>query len=263
MLPFIIGAILIVIGILLSIIVPIKMKNKNIEIQYMQTTSLAEVKGILKDNLAAGLDGYRHYVEVKGNADSDNPEKAPFSERETAYYDADLFQVYEESVTHTDSNGHRHQSMQRRESLVSNQKSSGNIALKDPQTGDKIYIDVSQPGTQLEPLKTLDKFEPSNKMADYGFFQNLSFSGLGARTLGYRMVEKTIPLNQMLYVLGEAWLEGDRILMSKPGDKEKPFIVSTRSEEAIVQGNKTGANVALVIGIILAVAGILVMIFVR
>lgn len=263
MLPFILGGILIITGILVSIIIPIRLKNKNIEIQFMQTTTLAELKGILTDNAAAGLDGYRHYVEVKGSADSDMPEKAPFSEREVAYYNADLFQVYEESVTYTDDKGNRHQKMKRSESLISNQKSSQNVALKDSQTGDKVYIDVSQPGIQLEPLKTLDRFEPSGNMNKYGFFQNFQFGNMGARTLGFRMVEKTIPLGQMLYAIGEAWLEGTRILMGKPKDKKSPFIVSTRSEEAIVQGNKTGANIALVIGIILAVAGILVMIFVK
>jgi hypothetical protein len=263
MLPFIIGGILILAGILVSVIIPIRLKNKNIEIQFMQTTTLAELKRILTDNAAAGLEGYRHYVEIKGSSDSDMPQKAPFSEKQVAYYDADLFQVYEESVTYTDGKGNHHQKMQRSESLISNQKSSQNVALKDSQTGDKLYIDVSQPGIQLEPLKTLDRFEPSGNMNKYGFFQNFQFGNMGARTLGFRMVEKTIPLGQMLYAIGEAWLEGTRILMSTPRDKKNPFIVSTRSEEAIVQGNKTGANAALVIGIILAVAGILVMIFVK
>jgi len=263
MVPFIIGGILIIIGLLVSIIIPIRLKNKNIEIQFMQTTPLTELKGILTDNAASGLEGYRHYVEVKGNADSDIPEKAPFSEKEAAYYDANLFQVYEESETYTDDKGHHHQRMKRSESLISNQKSSGNVALKDSQTGDKVYINVSQPGIQLEPLKTLDRFEPSNNISRYGFFQNFQFGNMGARTLGFRMVEKTIPIGQMIYVLGEAWLEGTRIMMGKPNDKNKPFIVSTRSEEAIVKGNKTGVNAALAIGIILAVAGILVMIFMR
>ena len=263
MMPFILGGILVIIGILVSTIIPIRLKNKNIEIQFMQTTPVAELKGILEDNAAAGLDGYRHYVELKGIADSDMPEKAPFSQKEVAYYDADLFQVYEESVSYTDSKGNRHHRMQRSESLLSNQKSSQNVALKDSQTGNKIYIDVFQPGIALEPLKTLDRFEPSGNANKYGFLQNFQFGKMGARNLGFRMVEKTIPLGQMLYSIGEAWLEGTKIVMGKPKDKNKPFIVSTRTEEAIVQSKKSGAKAALIIGIVVAVAGILVMIFIK
>jgi len=63
--------------------------------------------------------------------------------------------------------------------------------------------------------------------------------------------------------LGEAWLEGSRIQMGKPGEKDKPFIASVRSEEDIVQSNVKNARAALIIGILIAVAGIAVMIFLR
>ncbi|OQA22199.1 MAG: hypothetical protein BWY60_00317 [Actinobacteria bacterium ADurb.Bin346] len=42
-----------------------------------------------------------------------------------------------------------------------------------------------------------------------------------------------------------------------------PFIVSVRDKNDIIKGNKTGANVALVFGILIAIAGILLMIFVK
>lgn len=260
MVSFIIGGILIVLGIILSVVIPMRMKNKNIEIRFMQTTSIGELKSILTDNVAAGLEGYRHYVELKGQADTDTPQKAPFSEKEVSYYNADLFQVYEETETYTDDKG-THRRLERKESLMTNQKSTGSIALKDAQSGDKVYIDVSQSGMQLETVKTLDKFEPVNNLQQYNFFGSYRYNSMGARTLGFRMTEKTIPLGQSLYVLGEAWLEGTKVNIGRPMDKKKPFIVSVRNEADIVQGNKTGANVALIFGILLAVAGILVMIF--
>jgi hypothetical protein len=71
MVPFIIGGILIVAGALVSLIIPRKIKDRNIEIKFTQTTSTSELKGILTDNAAAGLEGYRHFVELKGLADSD------------------------------------------------------------------------------------------------------------------------------------------------------------------------------------------------
>jgi len=260
MLPFIIGGILIIGGGALSFFAPRKIRDRNIEIKFMQTTPLEELIAILKDNAAAGLDGYRHYVELKGIADSDNPEKAPFSEKEVAYYNADLFQVYEEKHTYKDDKG-THQQIRKKETLMSSQKSSGPVVLKDSQSGQKAYIDVSQSGLKLDALKTLDKFEPENSAKKYNFFSNFRYSNMGARTLGFRMIEKTIPIGQSLYVLGEAWLEGMKVKIGRPRDEKKPFIVSVRSETDIVQANNNSARIALIIGIVIAIIGVLVMIF--
>ncbi len=262
MLPYIIGGILIIGGAALSFFAPRKIKDRNIEIKFMQTTPIKELIAILRDNAAAGLDGYRHYVELKGSADSDNPEKAPFSEKEVAYYNADLFQVYEEKYTYKDDKG-THQKMRKKETLMSNQKSSGPVVLKDSQSGEKAYIDVSQSGIKLDTLKTLDKFEPESSVKKYNFFGSFRYSNMGARTLGFRMIEKTIPVGHSLYVLGEAWLEGLKVKMGRPCDGKKPFIVSVRSETDIVQSNNRSARIALIIGIVIAIAGVLVMIFMR
>lgn len=262
MASFIIGGILIAVGVFCSIYFPMRIKNKNIEIQFTQTTPISELIAILTENAKAGLEGYRHYVELKGQTDKDTLQKAPFSEKEVAYYNADLYQVFEETETFTDSTG-SHQRLKKSESLMTNQKSTGSIALKDAQSGEKVYIDISQSGLQLDTLKTLDKFEPVNNIQKYSFFSSYRYNPMGARTLGFRMIENTIPLEQTLYVLGEACLVGARVNIEKPRDSKKPFIVSVKNEADIVQGNKTGAKVALVFGILLAVAGILVMIFMR
>jgi hypothetical protein len=262
MAPFIIGGILVVLGIFCAVYFPMRIKNKNIEIRFAQTTPIKDLIAILTENAKAGLEGYRHYVELKAQTDRNTPQKAPFSEKEVAYYNADLYQVFEETETFTDSTG-THQRLKKNESLITNQKSTGSIALKDAQSGEKVYIDVSQSGLQLDTLKTLDKFEPANNMQKYSFFNNYRYNPMGARTLGFRMVEHTIPLLQSLYVLGEAILAGSQVNIEKPRDNKKPFIVSVKNEADIVQGNKSGAKVALVLGILLAVAGILVMIFMR
>jgi hypothetical protein len=260
MAKFIIGGILIVLGVFCSLYIPRKIKDKNIEIRFMQTTSISELISILTENAKAGLEDYRHYVELKGQTEKDTTQKAPFSENEVAYYNANLYQVFEETETFTDNTG-SHQRLKKSESLITNQKSTGPIALKDAQSGDKVYIDISQSGLQLDTLKTLDKFEPVNNIQRYSFFGSYSYGPMGARTLGFRMVENTIPLGGSLYVLGEANLAGGRVNIEKPVDGKKPFIVSVRNEADIVQGNKSSAKAALVFGILIALAGIILMIF--
>ena len=263
MLPFILGGILIIGGGILGFIVPRKMKNKNIEIKFLKTIPLGELKEILTGNAEAGLEGYRHYSELKGKAGSDDPQKTPYSNKEVAYYSASLYQVYEETETYRDTKGVTRRRVKKSQSLISNQKSSNLITLKDPASGDKVYIDAAQSGLRLETHKTFNKFEPSNNARKYSFLENLKFGALGSRTLGFKMVENTIQLGQSLYVLGEALLEGKKINILRPRDSKKPFIVSVRSEDDIVKSNNKNANIALVFAALLALAGILIMIFMR
>ncbi len=263
MLPYIIGGILIIGGGILGFIVPKKMKNKNIEIKFLKTIPVSELKEILAGNAEAGLEGYRHYSELKGKAGSEKPQKAPFSKRAVAYYNATLYQVYEETETYKDAKGITRRRVKKSQSQLSNEKSSTSITLEDKTSGDRVYIDASQSGLKLDTLKTFDKFEPSGNAKNYSFLGSLKFSALGSRTLGFRMIENTIPLGQSLYLLGEALLEGGKINILTPRDKKKPFILSVKSEDDIVRANNRGANIALVFAALLALAGILIMIFMR
>jgi hypothetical protein len=255
----IIGAVLIVIGAIISTVVRKKIINKNIEIQYMKTTPIPELKHNLQENAAQGLTGYREYVEVKGIAVADNPHKTPYSETSVVYYDAQLYQVYEEMQTYEDSDGKRQQRMVRTESQMSTQKSPGPIIIKDATGEDRAYVDLLEFGMQLDTVKSLDKFEPSNNMKQYGFFSQFTFGNMGARTLGFRMVENIIPINHPLYALGEAYLENDQLKITKPADPKRPFILSTRSEEDLIHSNKSSANMSLYGGIALAVVGVILM----
>ena len=258
----IIGAIMLALGALLAILVPLKIKNKNLEIRFMQTTAISELKGILESNKAAGLEGYRHYVELKGMAASEIPLKAPFSGKDVAYYSADLYQVYEEKKITTDKSG-TNQTIKNNEALMTSEKSSEPVIIKEPGSSDDVHIDISQSGIQLDSMQTLNKFEPLANLKDYSYFSNYRYNAMGVRTLGFKLVERTIPIGQQLYALGEARLDNGKIMMGRPLDSKLPFIVSVRDKNDIIKGNKTGANVALVFGILIAIAGILLMIFVK
>ena len=262
MATIIIGAIMAVGGALLSLLVSAKIKNKNVEIQYMQTTAIADLKKGLEENAASGLEGYREYAEMKGVASAEAPLKTPYAQKDVAYYDASIYQVFEETETYSDEHG-THQRVNRREDLMTNEKSPGYIVLKDEASGEKAYIEPVQHGLQLDTVKSLDKFEPMNMMGQYGFFNTFRYNQRGTRTLGFRMVENTIPLGQPIYVLGDAYLEGGRVKVAKPADKKKPFIVSVKNEADLIHGNKVGAAFALYGGIVLAAAGILIAIFVH
>ena len=58
-------------------------------------------------------------------------------------------------------------------------------------------------------------------------------------------------------------MKGKKINILRPRDSKKPFIVSVRSEDDIVRSNNKNANIALVFAALIALAGILIMIFMR
>jgi hypothetical protein len=263
MIHFIIGGILVVGGALISLLVPRAMKNKNVEIKFAKTLSLDELKKQLLQSEADGLTDFRQYAEIKGQAGLESGEKTPYSEREVAYYKAECYEVREEMETYTDDTG-THQRTKRTENLVSTQKSNSGLTVKDA-SGETASIELSESGMQFDAAKTFDKFEPLNAMNQYGFFGMLNImpSTTGIKTQGYRMVEYTIGLGQQLYVLGDALLNGGRVVIRKPADKKLPFIVSVKSEEDLVRANERGGKFALVGGIVSAVAGVLVILLLK
>ena len=70
------------------------------------------------------------------------------------------------------------------------------------------------------------------------------------------MEEKTIEANQNLYVIGEAYKVGDKIHIGNPQDNKKPFIISTKTEDDIVNESNKHGKFLFIGGIIAIVAGL-------
>ena len=73
-------------------------------------------------------------------------------------------------------------------------------------------------------------------------------------------VEKTIDANQNLYVIGEAFRVGNTLHIGKPQDSKKSFIITTKSEEDLINSSNQKAKFALIGGIIAIVIGIIMLI---
>jgi hypothetical protein len=256
------GLVLIVLGAVCAVIVRGKLASKAVDVQYMKATSLKDLKQVFDEMGSSGVAGnLRQYVELQGVSASAKPPKTPYSVREVAYYQAQLIQVFEATEFYKDENGNQQRRTVRKEETISDEKSVEPLLLKDPGTGETVAIDLQQGGMQLDLMEGSDRFEPVDNMRNYGFFSAFTPRQIGDRTLGYRMVERIIPLAQPLYVLGEAYLRNGDIFIGKPGDKKKSYIVSTKSEGQIAKEARRGSAVALAGGILLGVAGIAVTIY--
>lgn len=236
-----------------------KMKNNATEIKYMETKSISELKDMFNQMDANGLGGnYREYVELKGTIVTDNTVETPFSNRNVAYCESRLDQVTETREQYRDSNGHIQTRVNKRENNISNEKSSQTISMKDNTSEEPIVLEINGVGCKLDIPKTLDRFEPKTNLRNYRYFNRFSWDRFGAETLGFKMTEKTIELNQSLYVIGEAFKVGNTIHIGKPQDTKKPFIVTTKSEEDLVNSSNQNAIFALIGGIIAIVIGIII-----
>ena len=74
------------------------------------------------------------------------------------------------------------------------------------------------------------------------------------------MTEKTINENQSLYVIGDVFRVVDKIQIGKPQDSKKPFMVTTKLEEDLINKSNKNAMVALIGGIIAILIGIIMFI---
>jgi len=234
-----------------------KMKNNITEIKFMKTKTIAELKEMFNQMDANGLGNeYREFVELKGNAVSDILTETPFSNRMVVYCQSKLKQVTEIREQYRDNNGNLRTRVRKDETTLSDEKSSQEISMNDNSSDESVVIEINGVGCDLDIPKTFDRFELKNNLGGYRYFNSFSWNRFGAETLGVKMIEETIEENQSLYVIGEAFKVGDSIHIGKPQDSKKPFIVTTRTEEDLINSTNLNMKIALICGIIAIIAGI-------
>lgn len=237
-----------------------KTKNNVTEIKYMQTKTISELIDMFNQMDANGLgNDYREFVELKGTIVSDNLVDTPFSNRKVVYCESNLAQVTESREQYRDNSGNLRDRVTKHENNISDEKSSQEISMIDSSSNDSVILEINGTGCQLDIPKTFDRFEPKGNLGNYRYFNSFSWNRFGSETLGFKMTEKTINANQSLYVIGEAFKVNDKIHIGKPQDNKKPFIVTTKSEEDLINKSNQNALFLLVGGIIAIVVGLFVM----
>ena len=238
-----------------------KIQSNITEIKYMKTKTITELRDMFNQMDENGLgNDYREFVELKGTIVSDNLVETPFSNRKVAYCESKLAQVTEVREQYRDSNGDLRTRVTKHENTISEEKTSQEIGIVDNSTKDSVILEINATGCKADIPKTFDRFEPKSNLNNYRYFNSFSWNRFGAETLGFKMTEKTIEANQNLYVIGEAFKVGDKIHIGKSQDNKKPFIITTKSEEDLVNSTNRQAMIALIGGIIAIVIGLVIFI---
>lgn len=234
-----------------------KTQNNATEIKYMQTKSISELKEMFDQMDSNGLgNDYREFVELKGTVVSDELIDTPFTDRKVAYCESKLAQVTETREQYRDNNGNMQTRTTKHENIISDEKTSQVISMIDNSSNEPVVLEINGTGCDLDIPKTFDRFEPKTNLNNYRYFNSFSWNRYGTETLGFRMVESTINANQSLYVIGEAFKVGNQIHIGKPQDSKKPFIITTKSEEDLVNSSNQKSMFYLIGGIVLIVVGV-------
>ncbi len=263
--PIIIGILLIAAAVYMIFFGRKKAAGELLEIQYQETKTIPEVEEALM--AMQDIDpNYRELVEVKGTAACDDPPTAPYSQKKVAFYTAETYKVSEETRQERDNEGNVRTRTVKHEDKLSEEESAQPLLLTDAD-GRRIIIETNGNADKLDLVKTMDRFQNADQYNanmytnPYRRFREYSPSfGAGYRLLGYKQVEKTIPLLSRLYVLGEAYMENGQIYIGQPREKSKPFIVTTKSEEELVKNKESAAKFQLFGGIASAVIGVILII---
>jgi E3 Ubiquitin ligase len=244
-----IAAGLIVVGVILFIMRK-KYLDTVMEIKYTQTSKIKDIidnhKSISAD---LGKGNYSETVEVKGVSKCAKPLSSEHKKAECVWYKSEIIREYEEDVETTDSNGNRTRETRRGSETVSTIENSTPFEVEDDTGSIKIAIS----GAEIVAQQIYNDFQPG----EYSGRINISFGrSSGRRTIGYRYTEQVIAVDQNLYILGEASDKDGQLVIKKPSDKKKKFIVSVKSEEELIKQYMTTATIMLVGSIILPLAGI-------
>ena len=255
-----IGLVLIGIGVYL-LIARKKSLDKILEIKSTVTSTTGELHELQKAVAGEiGPGGFNHPAEVKGTVECETPLTAELSEQLCIWYQMKVEERYEETYQERDSEGHMHTRTRTGTTTVASNTQSVPFALRDG--AGSIVVDPE--GATIDGRKTVDRHEPwtgnKNKL-NQGRFRFSGHASRGKRILGYHYSEQLVPLGAQVYVIGEATDGSGKPVIGNPADKEKPFILSMRSEAEVTQGLESTASIKKWAGFGLIAGGILLAIF--
>lgn len=271
------GLILIIIALVLVFF----SKRSETKVHYVKATETTKVGAVqqLVNEVAADMPdgmalGYKDYVELKGRVVCDEPIRGELSDQVGAIVETEVIRVYERREETRDSQGHVRTEWRRTEETVSSNRRESPFWLDDG-TG-RIRVKANR-GVEL--VKTFERFEqPQGGYNESGFGGQVSVGSgrfqisVGGghwdmnsqRTLGFKFIERLLPVNKPVYAIGEVAVIEDEGLVFRPpteDDKKKPFMLSPRTEEEIVKSAEKSATVLKVIAVVVGLGGAALVVF--
>jgi hypothetical protein len=259
MIWYIIGGCLVALGILLTFFYK-KQGDKLFLIRATETSLVSNIEQEQKD-VTEGMGergSYSKYTEVKGRVVCENPITSELANARCVYYTMSITRKWEEEYWETDSEGRQQRRTRQGTDTVASNTRHVPFYVKD-ETG---QVKINPEGAEIIAEKSYSSFQPgdiSGGSISIGNFR-LNLGGIalggGRRTIGYNYEESIVPVDRDVYILGEVADSGGTLQFQKPSEKDKKFIVSTKSEEELKRSIQGGMTAMLVGSVVSAIAGI-------
>ncbi len=227
-----------------------------LEIRFLKHTPIAELLSLQKEIAGEiGDGGFAQLAETTGTVACDQPLTAELSGTPCAHYKFQIEERYEESYVERDSNGRETMRTRTGSTTVASNTQTARFFVAD--AGNRLRIEPD--GARMDLQQSVDRFEPAAgglSALQFGSFSvDLApVAHAGRRVLGYHYAEWILPIDARVYVVGNVSDRGGEMAVRRPEEKDKPFIVSLKSEEEITRGMASKATFLLV-GAIVAMAG--------
>jgi hypothetical protein len=280
------GLVLIVIA---AILVFVSQKSVA-RVHHMKATETSKIGNLLQTigEIAADMPdgtalGYTEYVELKGYFGTDRPILGQLSGQPAAVVEVSVTHVFERYEETRDSQGRVRGSWRRSEDTMSRDRQATDFFLDDG-TG-RVRVKGSE---KAELVKVREEYRPSGAFANLGAGGVIGFGGVqlsfgggqsgfaqgglrmsyagqgffndnGRRTLGYRFVERALPLGRPSYALGElVATEDEGVVLRPPVDDEKkrPFVLAAQTEDELVRAATKKARILRIIAGVLGSGGV-------
>ncbi len=246
-------------------------KRASERVYQMKTTETSRVGDLLsliqdvRSEMGGGASELREYVELKGVVGSDAPMEAEMSGQAAVIVQSKVTRDVEELREHRDSEGNVSTRWEKRTESVHSNRLESPFWLDDGSG----RIQVRPGGADVTLQKVVDRFEQPSAVESGGgqlSFGRFNFSSrlLGPshrfRVIGYRFVESILPVGARLYALGEVSDTAEGTAMHKPSS-DKPYMLSTRSEEEMVSSGMSQAKWMKIGGIaVIALGGVAIVV---
>jgi len=265
------GLVLLVIGAVLYFL-STRAARKAHHIQATETSKVGDVLKLVAEvraEMPPGMgSGYRDYVELKGRVVCDAPITGELSDTPAAICETTVQRLVERREERRDAQGNVRTEWRKTTETVSQNRREAVFYLED----DTGRIQVKPTAKAAELVKVVDRFEApgaaeqmsgGSVVLSHGAFRvALSAAGLfgsSSRTLGYKFIERILPVGSRLYALGEvADTDDEGVVLRAPSDdaKKKPYLLSTKTEEELVSASKKSSRIMRVIAAVLAAGGV-------
>lgn len=242
-------------------------EHRSRHLKLAHTTPIGELKSLaaaVAQEIGSG--DWRDYVLLWGTITTEAPLTSPMKGMPCVYYSNAVIREYEETIREQDEKGNWRTRTQRGSDTISQEEQSMLFNLIDRASE---RVEVNPEGADVELVEVLNEFRPGQSSGGSisfgGFSMNLGDNyGMGnRRTLGYRYRESILPLDRQVTVLGMVSDRTGSLTIEKPTSNQ-PFIISPKSQEALVKSATQNAQIAfwsmvgcLGLGAILVVIGLL------